>query len=119
MVVSKFGDHLPLYRLEDILARYGVYISRSTMCDWVKAVAELLRPLYDLQRQLVLQSSVMWTDDTPDHGVGRSEAGSFRGHFWTYIGDKEHPYSVYDFTNSHSRDGPARFSAKLFGLLAC
>ena len=36
--VSKFGDHLPLYRLEDILTRYGVYISRSTMCDWVKAV---------------------------------------------------------------------------------
>jgi len=65
VVVSKFGDHLPLYRLEDILTRYGVYISRSTMCDWVKSVAELLRPLYDLQRELVLQSSVMWTDDTP------------------------------------------------------
>jgi len=64
-IVGKFGDHLPLYRLEDILTRYGVYISRNAMCDWVKSVAELLRPLYNLQRELVLKSSMMWTDDTP------------------------------------------------------
>jgi len=107
VIVSKFGDHLPLYRLEDILARYGVHISRSTMCDWVKAAAELLRPLYEMQRELALQSSVMWTDDTPITVLGGPK-GSFRGHFWTYIGDGKYPYSVYDFTNSHSRDGPAR-----------
>ena len=59
VIVGKFGDHLPLHRLEDILARYGVYISRSTMSGWVKAVGELLWPLYDLQRKLSLQSSVM------------------------------------------------------------
>ena len=39
VIVGKFGDHLPLHRLEDVLARYGVYISRSTMCGWVKAAA--------------------------------------------------------------------------------
>jgi hypothetical protein len=65
VIVSKFGDHLPLYRLEDILLRSGVYIARSTMCDWVKFAAELFRPLYELQRKLVLQASVMWTNDTP------------------------------------------------------
>jgi transposase len=116
VVVSKFGDHLPLYRLEDILTRYGVYISRSTMCDWVKSVAELLRPLYDLQRELVLQSSVMWTDDTRVTVLG-GEAGSFQGHFWTHIGDKQHPYSVYDFTTSRSRDGPASFLESYSGYL--
>ena len=116
VIVSKFGDHLPLYRLEDILTRYGVYISRSTMCDWVKSVAELLRPLYDLQRELVLKSSVMWTDDTRVTVLG-GEAGSFQGHFWTHIGDKQHPYSVYDFTTSRSRDGPARFLQSYSGYL--
>lgn len=116
VVVGKFGDHLPLYRLEDVLARYGVHISRSTMCDWVKAAAELLRPLFDLQRELALQSSVMWTDDTPITVLGGPK-GSFRGHFWTYIGDAEHPYSVYDFTTSHSRDGPARFLQSYSGYL--
>jgi len=116
VIVGKFGDHLPLYRLEDVLARFGVHISRGTMCDWVKAVAELLRPLYDLQRKLALQSSVMWADDTPITVLGGPK-GSFRGHFWTYIGDKQHPYSAYDFTNSHSRDGPTRFLQRYSGYL--
>ena len=114
--VSKFGDHLPLYRLEDILTRYGVYLSRSTLCNWMKAVAYLLRPLYELQRQLVLQSSVMWTDDTRVTVLGGPEV-SFKGYFWTYIGDQQHPYSVYDFTNSRSRDGPARFLEIYSGYL--
>ena len=114
--VSKFGDHLPLYRLEDILTRYGVYISRSTLCDWMKAVADLFRPLYELQRERVLQSSVMWTDDTHITVLG-GEEGSFKGYFWTYIGDTQHPYSVYDFTTSRSRDGPASFSKSYSGYL--
>ncbi len=123
VIVAKFGAgtdaqrwSLPLYRLEDILTRCGVYSSRSTMCDWVKAVAELLWPLYDLQRELVLQSSVIWTDDTPITVLGGPK-GSFKGHFWVYIGDKEHPYSVYDVTTSRSRDGPARFLESYSGYL--
>lgn len=114
--VAKFGDHLPLYRLEDILTRYGVYLSRSTLCDWMKALAGLFRPLYELQRQRVLQSSVMWTDDTHVTVLGGAE-GSFKGYFWTYIGDNGHPYSVYDFTSSRSRDGPASFLEGYSGYL--
>jgi transposase len=114
--VGKFGDHLPLYRLEDILTRYGVYLSRSTLCDWMKAVAYLFRPLYELQRQRVLQSAVMWTDDTHVTVLGGRE-GSFQGYFWTYIGDDQQPYSVYDFTTSRSRDGPARFLESYSGYL--
>jgi transposase len=116
VVVAKFGDHLPLYRLEDILTRYGVYFSRSTLCDWIKAVAGLFLPLYELQRQRVLQSAVMWTDDTGVTVLG-GENGSFKGYFWTYIGDEGHPYSVYDFTTSHSRDGPTRFLKSYSGYL--
>jgi hypothetical protein len=92
------------------------FISRSTMCDWVKSVAELFRPLYDLQRERALQSSVMWTDDTPITVLGDSK-GSFKGYFWTYIGDRQHPYSVYDFTNNRSRDGPASFLERYSGYL--
>jgi transposase len=114
--VGKFGDHLPLYRLEDILSRYGVYLSRSTLCDWMKGVARLLRPLYELQRERVLQSSVMWTDDTPVTVLGGAK-GSFKGYFWTYIGDDQHPYSVYDFTNRRTRDGPTSFLESYSGYL--
>jgi transposase len=115
VIVSKFGDHLPLYRLEDILVRSGVYIARSTLCDWVKFAAELFAPLYELQRKLVLQSTVMWTDDTSVTVLGGLQ-GSFQGHFWTYIG-YEQPYSLYDFTKSRSRDGPARFLQGFAGYL--
>lgn len=116
VIVGKFGDHLPLYRLEDILTRYGVYLSRSTLCDWVRSTAELFRPLYDLQRQLVLQSSVMWTDDTHITVLG-GPTGSFKGYFWTYIGDQQYPYSVYDFTRRRTRAGPTRFLENYSGYL--
>ena len=47
IIVSKYFDHLPLHRLEHILKRQGLPLSRSTMCDWMAASAEALRPLYD------------------------------------------------------------------------
>ena len=113
VVVSKFADHLPLYRLEDILTRHGVYLSRSTLCDWVRDAAVVLEPLAALQKDLVLQSPVIWTDDTPVTVLGGDEPGSTTGRFWAYIGDDEHPYTVYDFTMSRSRDGPAAFLTRL------
>ena len=88
--VGKFGDHLPLHRLEDVLARYGVYISRSTMSGWVKAVAEppstVIRPL-----------NVRLPFSPPSCGptthrvtVLGGEKGSFQGLLLgTYIGDKD------------------------------
>ena len=116
VIVGKLGDHIPLYRLKDILARYGVYISRSILCGWVKFTTELFRPLHDLQRERVLQSSMIWTDDTHVTVSGGRE-GSFKGYFWTYIGDRQHPYSVYDFTNSRCRAGPVSFLKIYSGYL--
>ena len=117
VIVSKFADHLPLYRLEDILMRYGVYLSRSTLCDWVRNAAALLKPLAELQKTLVLQSPILWTDDTPVTVLGGKKGGSSTGRFWVYIGDAEHPYSVYDFTMSRARDGPAEFLKDYRGFL--
>lgn len=48
-ITSKFSDHLPLYRLEDIFARHGVALPRATLCGWMASCAELLTPLYDLK----------------------------------------------------------------------
>jgi transposase len=117
VVVSKFADHLPLYRLEDILTRHGVFLSRSTLCDWVRDAAMVLEPLAALQRDLVLLSPVIWTDDTPVTVLGGDEPGSTTGRFWAYIGDDGHPYTVYDFTMSRSRDGPAAFLRDYRGFL--
>jgi transposase len=117
IVVSKFGDHLPLYRQEDIFVRHGLHIARSTLCDWVSTAAEILQPFYELQRRLVVQSAVMWTDDTPVKVLVGGEPGSRQGRFWTYVGDDAHPYSVYDFTMSRGRDGPQNFLQDYRGYL--
>jgi transposase len=117
VVVSKFADHLPLYRLEDILTRHGVHLSRSTLGDWVRDAAAVVEPLASLQKDLVLDSPVIWTDDTPVTVLGGEQAGSSTGRFWAYIGDDGHPYTVYDFTMSRSRDGPAAFLGDYRGFL--
>ncbi len=81
IVIAKFGDHLPLYRQEDFFMRHGLHIARSTQCDWVQAAAELLRPLYQRQKELLLQSPVLWTDDTPVTLLGGGQKGSRQGRF--------------------------------------
>jgi transposase len=116
IVIAKFGDHLPLYRQEDFFTRHGLHVPRSTQCDWVRATAELLKPLYERQKELVLQSPVLWTDDTPVTMLVGGNDGSRTARFWTYIAE-EHPYSVYDFTESRARDGPASFLQKFQGYL--
>ncbi len=79
LTVSKFADHIPTYRFEDISARHGLYLPRSTLCDWIGKVADLLKPLYGLQKQLVLMAPVIWTDDTYVTVLGGEEPGSHKG----------------------------------------
>jgi transposase len=117
VVVSKFAEHLPLYRFEDISTRYGLYLPRSTLCDWVRNVANLLEPLYELEKELVQTSPVIWTDDTHVTVLGGEEPGSHKGRFWVYIGHTVAPYDVYDFTEDRKRDGPSRFLANYAGYL--
>lgn len=114
---SKLADHLPLNRQEDILARFGVHISRSTQCDWMAACAKLVRPLYDLMLVLALQSKVLGTDDTTVKLRDEQLDHTRTAYFWAYVGDDDHPYTCYDFTTSHSRDGPAKILQGFEGYL--
>jgi transposase len=109
VMVSKYGDHLPLYRLESILQRHGIKIARSTLCDWAAQCATLLRPLYDLMVEHVLESKVIHTDDTPVDVLDRDRPQTRTGRFWVYLGDPEHPQTVFAYTPSRSRDGPMEF----------
>src|SRR6185312_6702938 len=117
ILTSKFIDHLPLYRLEDISVRYGLRLPRATLCDWVRNAAGLLVLLYELQKKLVLQSSVIWTDDTSVRVLIDEPPGSRTARFWLYHGDRDHPYDVYDFTTSRERDGPKDFLVGFTGYL--
>jgi transposase len=117
VVVSKLTAHLPLYRFEDISTRYGLYLPRSTLCDWVRYVADLVKPLYQLQKELVQSAPVIWTDDTFVTVLHDDEPRSRKGRFWVYIGPSSLPYDVYDFTEDRKRDGPSRFLEGFAGYL--
>lgn len=117
VAVSKYSDHLPLYRLEDIFSRHGVELSRSTLSRWAARTADLLEPLYRRMIDRVRTSAVIHTDDTPVSVLDRSLPRTRTGRFWVYIGDDEHPYSVYDYTTSRRRDGPAGFLKDFCGHL--
>jgi len=109
VIVSKYGDHLPMHRLEGILQRHGIEIARSTMCDWAAQCAEVLSPLVGLMKERILQSKVIHTDDTPVKVQDRSLDRTRTGRFWVYLGDADYPYTVFSYTPSRSRDGPMAF----------
>lgn len=117
VLVSKYGDHLPLHRLESILERHGIQLARSTLCDWAAQCAEVLRPLYDRMVQRVLQSKVIHTDDTPVNVLDRQRTQTRTGRFWVYLGDPGHPFTVFTYTPSRSRDGPQEFLKNWSGYL--
>ncbi len=117
VITSKYGDHLPLYRQEDILARHGVTLSRATLCGWMARAAELLRPLYDVMVARVRASKVIWTDDTTVPVWDPTLPATRTGRFWVYLGDDRNPFCVYDFTPRRTRDGPERFLSDFRGYL--
>jgi transposase len=117
VITSKYCDHTPLNRLSHIFQRHGLEISRSTMCGWMAASAKLLAPLYDLMVRQVLSSRSLHTDDTPVPVLDKDRDRARQGRLWTYRGDDLHPYTVYDYTPSRARDGPAEFLGDYRGYL--
>ena len=115
VVTSKYADHLPLHRLERILRRQGVEISRSTMCDWVAAASEALEPIWDELRRQVVTSDLVQSDDTPVT-VLDPKVGQYRGYFWGYRNVRDGT-TVFDFTEGRSREGPNTFLAGFAGHL--
>jgi transposase len=117
VLVNKFSDHLPLYRQQDVLARHGIFLSRSTLCGWMAQSARLLRPLVELMRQRVVQSDLINADETPVRVLDLTRDSTRTSQFWAYISQGNHGYTVYDYRDSRSRDGPAEFLKDFRGYL--
>jgi transposase len=117
LIVSKCVDHLPLHRLERVYQRQGLFLHRSTLCDWMAACAQLLQPLYDLMVSVVMQSRALHTDDTTVKMQELVTHHLSTARLWVYLGDAAHPYNVFDFTLNRKRDGPQQFLANYQGYL--
>ena len=118
VIVGKIADHLPLHRQAKIFKRFGVDIPDQTMGGWLRQSAELLAPLYDRLKAFVLSSKVTGTDDTPVRVLDKSFPKSSRkGRFWPYVGDRDHPAVVFDYTPTRGRAGPEMFLKHFRGYL--
>src|SRR6516165_9473895 len=117
VVTCKYADHLPLHRQEAMLARQGVELSRSTLCDWMAAAADLLTPLYAWMVSEVLKSRVVQTDETRVPVQEPGQAKTKAGRLWAYLGDRDHPHTVYDYTATKARDGPMAVLKDFTGFL--
>ena len=107
IAVSKYADHLPLNRMEGILSRHGVAISRSTMADWMAEGAHLVTTLVGEMKRQVLLSGVIHTDDTPVTVQDpKGKAKPHTGRIWVYSGDRRHPYDVYEYSPDRKREHP-------------
>jgi transposase len=88
VLVSKFADHLPLYRQSDIFAREGIDLCRSTLAGWVGAASELLAPLVEEIRRHVLSAPKIHADDTPVPVLAPGNGKTKTGRLWTYVRDE-------------------------------
>ena len=109
VLVSKYADHLPLYRQSQIYAREGVELERSTLADWVGGAATLLDPLVDSLAKYVLAAEKLHADDTPVPVLEPGRGSTKTGRLWTYVRDdrpagSEAPAAVW-FQYSPDRKG--------------
>jgi transposase len=117
ILISKFVDHLPLYRQCKQFKRLGVDIADSTLVGWVKAGYELLLPLYEVHLCSVLKGDYLMADETPIQVLEDNLPGkSHRGYFWVYYDPLERQ-ALFDYRPSRSRDGPNEILNHFEGFL--
>lgn len=116
-IVSKYGDHTPLYRQSVIdLRDFGVEISRTTRCGWVMTVGGILQPVVSAIRLELLASGYIQADETPVDVQTHDKRGkNHQAYLWQY--GTPDGGAVFDFRMSRGREGPARFLDNFEGLL--
>ena len=123
VLVSKYADHLPLYRQSQIYAREGLELDRSTLADWVGGASELLGPLVASLGRYVLASKKLHGDDTPVPVMCPGRGTTKQGRLWTYVRDDKPAGSIEPaavlFRYSPDRKGerPQAHLASFVGVL--
>ena len=117
LIVSKYVDHLPLYRQSKILLREGVRIPLSTMNDWVSKCCRLLHPLYEALKKEVLKSDYLQADESPIKVLDKKKKGKTHlGYHWLYL-SKATPLVLFDYQKGRGREGPREILKNFKGYL--
>ncbi|CAB3808279.1 IS66 family transposase [Pararobbsia alpina] len=121
VLVSKYGDHVPLYRQERIFERAGLAIPRSTLGQWIGQCGVQLQPLVDALRQAILAHRVLHADETPVAMLSPGKGKTQRAYLWTYCPGafEELKAVVYDFAESRAGEHARSFLSGWQGQLVC
>ena len=112
VLVSKYADHLPLYRQSQIYARSGIDLDRSTMADWVGKATALMEPLADAIGRHVRQGPALFADDTPVKMLSPGNKRTRTARAWAYVRDERPwngqapPCAWYQFTIDRKGEHP-------------
>ena len=123
VLVSKYGHHLPLYRQEEIYAREGIELDRSTLAGWVGGASRLLAPLVEAVRQHVLSASKLHGDDTPVPVLAPGNGKTKTGRLWTYVrddrpaGDATPPAVWFAYSPDRKGERPQEHLREFHGVL--
>jgi transposase len=123
VLVSKYADHLPLYRQSEIYERSGVALERSTLADWVGGTSRTLEPLVDALRKYVLDAKKLHGDDIPVPVLAPGNGKTKTGRFWTYIrddrpaGSSQPPAVWFAYSPDRKSEHPADHLATFRGTL--
>ena len=110
IIVSKFADHLPLYRQDGIFEREGVIIPRATQSSWVIQSYEAIRSLEDVLKRAVLERGVIFTDDSVMPLQVKGNGRLKKARLWVYVrGGPGPPLAIYDFSLDRSKKRPLDF----------
>lgn len=105
VIVSKFADHLPLYRQDGIFEREGVTIPRTTQSGWLMQIYESIKPLEETMRRALFEDNVLFTDDTPIPLQIKGNGKLKKARLWVYIRGGP-SLTVYDFSVDRSKRRP-------------
>ena len=120
VIIGKYLDHLPLYRLERIAARDGVTLARSTLAEWVGRIGVALQPLSDRLAELLLERDVLHADETPVQQLDPGNGKTKRAYLWAYrsnVLETGPPIVVFDYQTSRSGAHARTFLADWKGAL--
>jgi transposase len=123
VLVSKFSDHLPLYRQAEIYERSGLDLDRSTLADWVGGSSRLLAPLVEALRRYVLSARKLHADDTPVPVLAPGTGKTKTGRLWTYVrddrpaGDSSPPAVWFAYSPDRKGEHPQRHLRAFHGTL--
>ena len=117
ILVSKYVDHIPLYRQIQQYKRQQITLADSTLNDWVKASCSLLEPLYDRLKQRVIESNYLMADETPIPVLTQDKKGAtHRGYLWVYF-DPLRKLVCFDYRKTREQAGPVDFLKDFKGSL--